>query len=383
MNNEEIRALPAGGVIWDKKSPASVKGLHVRSRGENKRSYMLYYKTRTGRERRPKIGSFPDITIAEARRRAKIILDQVATGADPSGDWQTTRSEPTIRDLYQRTLSTHWSDQQYITSGYRSDVILLWNKHIAPAFGDLRISELTLSRIRTWHRSFESSPYAGNRSLSVLSRILTTAEEDEVIRPGSNPCRLVKRHQERTRSRYATAEELRQLIPILQREYARHPNGVAFLWVLLLTGSRPRALERATWDQLEIITRDGRRFGVLRFAGKSTAKTGHDEVVILPEFALQMVEKLPRRLNNLLLNSKMPTRLWREIRAEMGCKDLWARDFRRTFATIAMSSGVNASLVGELLNHRSTQTTKIYAKLNDESRVMAATQTAKMIEQMI
>ena len=246
------------------------------------------------------------------------------------------------------------------------------------------ISQITISEIRAWHKSRASTPVSTNRALAILSKIFTFAEEQEIIPLGANPCKRVAHYKERSRRRYATTEELHRIIPLLDKYQSAHPYGVAFLWTLLLTGSRPKALADATWDELDIHTAlNGSRYGVLRFHGKSSAKTGDDEVVIIPELALKMIEKLPGRTNNSLLNSKMPSKLWRKIKDEAGCPDLWARDFRRTFATLAMSNGMSLSTIGELLNHRSTQTTKIYAKLMDDTRARAATEIAERIEQLV
>jgi site-specific recombinase XerD len=56
---------------------------------------------------------------------------------------------------------------------------------------------------------------------------------------------------------------------------------------------------------------------------------------------------------------------------------------RRTFATVALSNGVPIGQVGELLGHASTQTTKIYAKLLEETAHAAAAKTAGLMAGML
>jgi len=72
------------------------------------------------------------------------------------------------------------------------------------------------------------------------------------------------------------------------------------------------------------------------------------------------------------------------LRQAGGCQDLWARDFRTTFATIGFSSGQSLGIVGDLLGHKSTQTTKKhYAMLMEEPAVQAAGRISATIEQML
>jgi integrase len=92
---------------------------------------------------------------------------------------------------------------------------------------------------------------------------------------------------------------------------------------------------------------------------------------------------LPKREDGLIFGIKMPSHLWRKIRKEAGCEDLWARDSRRTFATIGMSNGVKMDTVSELLNHSSVQTTKTYAKLNGSARSQAVETIASKMNQLL
>jgi integrase len=75
--------------------------------------------------------------------------------------------------------------------------------------------------------------------------------------------------------------------------------------------------------------------------------------------------------------------LWEKVSAEAGCPDLWARDLRRTFATVGMSSGIKMDTISELLNHKSVQTTKLYAKLNDDARVEASSAISNKISEIV
>lgn len=380
FSNEDIRKLEPGKTLWDRGDKNSQPGLHVRAQASGKKSFMLYYRTRSGTQRRPKIGDFPVITVSEARKRAAAINHKVAIGEDPKGEWDETRKEPTVGDIYRMALEKHWSQERYIKSRRKSDVEHLWALYMEKPFNSLRLSEATTVKVRTWHTNLHGTPYAANRAREVLSRIFTFAEEHGHIPVNSNPCTAVPPYPEKSRKRYASPDELKLIIKSLHKYRETHPRGVAYLWMLLLTGSRPIAIERATWNQLQIVEKDGLKYGVLTFFGKTTADTGEDEVVIIPPQAMDIILELPRLADNRIIGCTMPQRLWDKIRTDAKCPDLWARDSRRLFASTGLSSGINLGTIGELLNHQSTQTTKTYAKLMLDARIAAVGSIANQIK---
>jgi integrase len=383
MKIEDIKNSTPGSILRDKGEAGSVKGLHVRVSPIGTKTFMLYYRTKAGKERRPKIGVFGEITLAEARKRAKRILDLVAVGEDPQGDWSDARSEMNVSELYAVVLEKHWGQDRYVKSGHKYNVELNWKKHLAPKFANLKLSEVTPVIIDAWHSKFTGSPYAGNRSLENLSTMFTYAERFGLRPLGMNPCKVVGHHTERSRTRFASHDEIRQLAAIMDRAAETQPAPVAFLYLLLFTGSRPRLIERAKWNQLKTFVRDGVEYGVLTLEGKSTEKTGDEDSVVIPPQAMRVLAKLPRIEGQTITGIKHPKRFWAKIRKEAGITNLWARDFRRTFATVANSMDISLNTIGELLNHKSTQTTSIYAKLFDGIKVDAANKVAGEIESIL
>lgn len=53
--------------------------------------------------------------------------------------------------------------------------------------------------------------------------------------------------------------------------------------------------------------------------------------------------------------------------ADAGVADLRVHDLRHTFASFALSGGQTLGVVGQLLGHRSAQTTTRYAHLVDDA----------------
>lgn len=302
------------------------------------------------------------ITKAESRKVMKLLLASVE---DPKDE-----QDLSLDEVFQIMWKNHWNSEQYIVSGWANEVARLYENIISPHFGDKKLSHISTESVRSWHRGLKDTPTQANRALSVLSKLFVDQK--------SNPCVRVKPFTEKKRSRFATAEEIKHIGEILQRESVNYPNQVAFIYILMFSGSRPKAIENATWDMLRFHD----KYAVLKFKGKSTAKTGEEEIVILPEQAMRLIAKFPRNTKT-ILDCKFPRRLWERIRREAGCEDLWARDWRRTFATVALSNGISSDIIGELLNHKSAQTTAIYAKLQYEKRVNVSAAIADNISNLL
>lgn len=362
--------------IWDEQ----VKGLHLRTRDTGHQAYYFFYRTKSGIQRRPKIGNYPEITVQEARKRAKGIADLVAQGIDPKGDWDLLKEELTVEKLFIKTWNGYWNKDRFNESRWSKEVMMLWKNHLSPTFGRLKLSEVTAIRVRRWHADYEhGARTTANRALSILSRMFSYAEEEELRSQHTNPCRLVTKFTERKRKRYATEQEIRLIHEVLQREASNNPRAVAFIYILMFSGSRPSAIERATREQL---TRHN-GYGILTFKGKTSYETGDDEQVILPPPAMKILDQLEPSKDGTLLGIKMPRDFWMKIKNEVGCKDLWARDWRRTFASIGLSNGIEVGMISELLNHKSAQTTKVYAKLIQTEKLNASLKIAQMIEALI
>jgi integrase len=67
-------------------------------------------------------------------------------------------------------------------------------------------------------------------------------------------------------------------------------------------------------------------------------------------------------------------RMWLALLSDAGVSDLRIHDLRHTFASYALSGGQTLGTVGQLLGHRSAQTTTRYAHLIDDAARRAVAQ---------
>ena len=136
MNNQEIKYSSPGDTLIDD----VVTGLSLRCLA-TKKSWSLYYRI-GGQQRRPTIGTYPTLSISDAREVARGILKQVALGADPSADKQGARSAPTMCRL--------WDEYARYAGGKKTaaEDARIWEKYAAPAVSALRVAAVSLECVR-------------------------------------------------------------------------------------------------------------------------------------------------------------------------------------------------------------------------------------------
>lgn len=366
--------IPAlGKEIWDEK----VSGLHLRHLPSGRKTFYLYYRTKQGRERRPKIGDLGTVGLQGARDIARSLLRQVAQGEDPVANWSNSRAEKTVNELFSVVQEKVWSK---LKSRWPREAKNLYLKNIKPSFGHLKLSEVRRVSVRNWHADMHETPFSANRSLEVLSRMFRYAKDHELL-AGDNPIAGISSYPERKRRSFASPEELRSIGNALRKRADSDPRGVAYLYALIFSGCRPLDLEKAKATMLQRLAwKDGEWFGMLTIEGKTSEATGEQEVIVIPPIVMKFFNTLP--VSDAPFG-RFPRKLWDEIREEAGCKHLWARDFRRLFGVTGLSNGLNLDGIGELLNHKSAQTTHRYTDLFQKKRLEMALLIAKKLEESL
>lgn len=361
LTESALKNAQPGDVLKD----GTVTGLHVRCFPESKGFY-LYYRTKAGIQRRPKLGDYGTITVAQARKVAKEMLAEVAAGRDPSAKRAESRAEATVKELWDEIWTRQYSKgrSQGTLKGY-------W-KHIEPVLGRKRLSEVRHIDIVDLHTSLSKDhPVTANRVTSLLARMFSFAVRPlEWMPANSNPVTGLERNKEKKRRRYMKGEEAAKIATILHRDSASHPASVAFLYLLILTGARKSEIANAKWSMIA-----GSRIVLTEH---KTDGTGEDRFINLPQAALNVLATLPKT-SGTITGIKDPKKYWDAVRTEAGCPDLRMHDLRHSFASAAISAGLSLAQIGELLGHRSAQTTHRYAHLMEEAAQAAVTATADVI----
>ena len=98
-----------------------------------------------GRRRDFGLGGYPQVSLADARRRAAQIVDVIRAGGDPRADARR-RSVPLVRDFVETVIEDRrptWTSSQTEYSWRHS-----FATHVFPVVGDRRVSDVTLDDLR-------------------------------------------------------------------------------------------------------------------------------------------------------------------------------------------------------------------------------------------
>lgn len=368
--------LQAGQDVWD----AAIKGFGVRCQGQSK-SYVL----KTSIKGRPKwitIGRHGSPWTPEmARSEALKLLGQIVQGEDPTAN--RGDSSTTIRELCSRYLEDHAIPHKK-ASTVRLDRRAIEN-HVVPLIGSKIVTELRTNEVEKFKQFVNSGktapkdpkkkqqdqgggrvvtggPHVANHCLKLLSKMMTLAELWELRPKGSNPVKGVKHYKAIPKERFLTTTELQNLGAVLDRSEAEETESiwvVATIRLLILTGARVSEILTLKWDYVQIAQRQ------LRLPD---SKTG-PKSISLPKEAVELLKSLPRFEDNpYVIKGRRPGAHlvdifipWSRIRAAAGLSDVRIHDLRHSFASLAIQNGVSLSVIGKLLGHTRSETTRRYA----------------------
>ena len=365
-------------VYYDK----DVKGFGCRVTAKGAKAFILNYRTRTGRERRYTIGSFPDWSTSAARMEATELKRRVDGGDDPLADVEAGRDAKTVADLCKRYVEEQLPK---LRDSSQKDYTALISRFILPELKHRPVADVTFSDIDGLHRKVtkKSGAYTANRMLAVASRMFSLAVRWQWRR--DNPCQGVERNREEKRQRYLTGEELTHLTTALAEYNDQQAANIVRL--LLLTGARRGEVLAARWADFDLAA------GVWTKPGATTKqRTFHRVPLSAP--ARQLLAEIqagadggaeyvfPGR-GGVGHRQEIKT-AWRRLCIAAGIVGADGKpsarihDLRHTYASVLASAGLSLPVIGALLGHTQPATTARYAHLLDDP-LRAATERAGAI----
>ena len=373
LNTKGIEKLPApktgNRIFYD----SEVTGFGCRVTSAGVKSFVLNYRTRSGRERRYTIGPVSEWTVTAARNEAKELKKQIERGGDPLGAIRSDREAPTVADMCERFREEHLPKKRPATQRLYGDVI---DQMVLPKLRHFKVVEVTFADIDALHRKITKggAPYYANRALAVLTKMFNFA-----IRWGwrtDNPAKGIERNQEFKRDRYLSAAELDRLGKAL----AKYPDQQTanMVRLLLLTGARVGEVRAMRWENLEIET------GVWTKPGSSTKqKSVHRVPLSAP--ARQLLAGMYRGDAGGFVfagrngHRSEISRPWRHLCNAARITDARIHDLRHTYASLLASSGHSLPIIGKLLGHTQPATTARYAHLQDDPLRLATERVGSIL----
>jgi len=391
--------------VWDGRLP----GFGVQITPLGVRSYVFKY-TLNGRQGWITIGRAKDAkerskegvwTASEARERAQEMRKQIDKGLDPRAVKRREMDAPTMASLADDYISKHAKIYNKERSAKEANALV--EKVIKPRLGLKRAKDVKQEDVEDLMRAMRTTPIRANRALSCLSKMFHLAEEWRIRDQNSNPCRFVKKYEERPRERFLNALELEALGVELEAREGEDPIGVGAIRLLVFTGARLTEVLELEWDRVDlqrnllvisIHKTDQRGAKHLPLNQPAMEALGYEfdekgAMVFDGQYPKRKANAVVRLLNNpYVFTGKDPGShlvnlhsLWEEVRENAGKRlkqiaetenrlvpevdisDVRIHDLRHCFASMGVSHGMSLPLIGKLLGHSQASTTQRYAHL--------------------
>lgn len=346
---------------WDTELP----GFGLRTFPGGAKSWFVQFRQR-GKQKRVMLGRPGEISAIDARTAARALLTNVALDGLHATPKASRKANATIRfgdyaPRFWEDYSRHWKPST------RKGNHLSIFKELVKVFGHQRVDAIRRADILRWRDSCVERGGAFNRTIPIMSVMMSYAEQLGLRPRGSNPCKGTPRYKRRKLDRFLSAREFARLAGSLHEHEESHHIAVQAIRLLIYTGARRGEIEGLRWEWIQpprIMLPD--------------SKTGA-KIIYLNSQAQAVIEAMPDRAETgLVFPSPRADRgialtiAWNSIRRHAALPDVRLHDLRHSFASVAIVDGVSLVVIGKLLGHALAETTERYAHLADEAIAHAA-----------
>lgn len=363
---------------------ADLPGLYIEVRNSHPGhgTYYLRYKDATGKTCHQKLGRSTELTLADARKKAKTLKAEIALGADPRGAVKAQKAVITYAEFFADHYLPYVKPRK--RSWKRDEE--LYRLRIHDVFGSKRLNEITRQQIQTFHSSLldqDLAPASCDHHIKLLRQSLNLAITWDMLE--KNPAGGIKLFNVDNKvEHYLDAEELQRLLAVLRANDP--PNVCAVALFLLSTGSRLNEALQATWSQID------RQNRVWRIPA-SNSKSKRIRSVPLNDSALDVLDSLELLSTrdaltksdylfiNRLTGKPLTTvhKVWSRLRAKAGLPHLRIHDLRHQYASFLVNSGRTLYEVQLILGHSDSKVTARYAHLSTATLQAAANSASVLI----
>lgn len=365
---------------------ADQKGLILQVNTSGAMSWLIYYRV-DGQRRRPRIGSYPELSIDDARAMAREIVSNADKGIDYSQQKKDARKADTFAQFAQLYLE---DAKPHLTPAVWARAQQQIKNTLLPAWGGRRLKNIKPDDVARMHRQlarkrkrtiaaavtpkqFEKyqrecgGPSAANRCLATVKVMFNLAERDRLIDKGSNPAIGIKMLHEEPVEKYLTPDELGRLAEALRNAQESSPYAVAAIRLLMLTGARKREILDLKWEHVDAAGR------CLRLPKRKTSKKTGNKPIYLNEPALRVLTDLanirvqgnPFVICGHVTGAQLVnlSRIWNRICKAAKLEGVRIHDLRHVYGGVGAGLGMGLPILGKLLGHVTPAMTQRYANL--------------------
>ena len=400
----QVRALKPNEIVWD----ASLPGFGARRQHSAAVSYVLFYRTKEGRQRWFTIGRHgAPWTPESARDEARRLLGSVASKADPAAEKRAARNAHTIAelcDLYLADAEAGRLVTRRRTQKKASTIALDKGRvarHIKPLLGQLRVTAVTSQDVEIFlHDVAEGKTAAtiktkarglarvrggkgtANRVVGLLGAIFTYAVRHR-MRP-DNPVHGVTRPEDGRRDRRLSDGEYNALGSALKKAATARlwPSAVSAARFLALTGWRSGEALSLRWTEIDFVRRT---------ATLSDSKTGKS-IRPLSHLACDLLRKLSgsgelvfpaTRGNGEVIMSGFKKIFRKLIKLGELPPEITPHTLRHSFTSLAADLGYSEPTIAALVGHKGRTITSRYIHSADHVLLAAADAVANKTAELM
>ena len=346
--------------------------VEVRSTSPGQGTYYLRYKDPSRKTCHQKLGRTHEITVGQARQKAKVLKAEIILGSDPRADAKAQKAVIGFKDF---------SNEHYIPyveqrkRSWRNDESML-RLRIVPAFDDTPLNRITRQQIQNFHTALREEGLSGascDHHVKLMRSMLNLAIQWDFIT--KNPADKIPLFMEDNKlERYMTDEEQARLLEVLNTESNRTVS--LLILFLLSTGARLNEALKSTWNNID----EEKCLWIIPAANSKSKKA---RSVPLNQKALEVLSQLPKRdsVSFLFFNRSTGKRYvninktWDRLRTQAGLPKLRLHDLRHQFASHLVNSGRSLYEVQQILGHSDPTVTQRYAHLSTRT-LQEASETA-------
>lgn len=338
------------------------QGFAVRVQPSGRVDFFCIY-TWNGRRHHMPLGKFPELKLADARRKHRDALSKLENDIDPKAARDAARNVATVSDLIDDYIN-RWAKPR--KKSWQEDARNL-EKDIRPLWGNKFVTEITRQDVLKMLERLYSRNANRQASIvfSLLRRMFNFAIEQGYAGLQFSPCdRIRPRIPDNRKDRVLTDEEIRTFWFDLAKT-SISASAYNALRLILLTGQRPGEVLGMTWEEI-----DSQWWTI----PANRSKTGRAHRVYLSNQALEILGgkskgiclPSPRtgepiasaQLAQALRRGVRPTQKGKKPRVQI--EPFTPHDLRRTCATGMAMLGFPQESIGKLLGHIDRSVTGIY-----------------------
>ena len=358
---------------------ALLKGLYIECRATSpgQGTYYLRYKDSNGKTCHQKIGRTTEISLADARIKARELKAQITLGANPQAADRAQKEVPTLDEYYSQKYLPHIKVHK--RSWKRDEQ--LYRLRVKKEFGHLRLNQITRQHVQRFHAGLLSEGLAeasADHHVKFLRRALNVAVEWRLI--DVNPLtRIALFNPDNRVEHYMDDSQLEKLLTVLKMDKNRSVCQIALF--LLSTGARLNEAMQATWNQIDKENR------VWRIPA-SNSKSKRIRSVPLNDSAIEVLNQLDTegKCEHVFISHRTGKKyvnihkIWERIRKKAGCETCRLHDLRHIYASFLVNSGRTLYEVQQILGHSDPKVTMRYSHLSSKSLQEAANSASLAIQ---